>query len=57
MEGMDAGLRGFLTDWRRPESAYKEAQRRFKWWKKRNNVKMASMYAEYLDFFEKTLKK
>jgi len=57
MEGMDAGLRGFLTDWRRPESAYKEAQRRYKWWKKRNNVKMASMYAEYLDFFEKTLKK
>lgn len=57
MEGMDAGLRGFLSDWRSDENAYAEAKKRYEWWKERNNVKMSDKYAEYLDFFEKRLKK
>ena len=57
MDAMDAGFKGFLSDWRTYENAHKEAKKRYEWWKKRNNVKMAGMYAEYLDYLEKKLKK
>ena len=57
MDAIDAGFKGFLSDWRTYENAYTEAKRRYKWWKERNNVKMSEMYAEYLDFLEKKLKK